>query len=242
MAYYSGFVCAVPTANKQTYIDHVTAVWPMFRGYGAIRMVEAWGTDIPRGKVTDFHGAVNAQDDEAIVFSWIEWPDKSTADAAWERMQGDPAMQDLPPMPFDAKRAIMGGFEPILKEGTDRGAGYLQGFILAVPGENKAAYTRVAREAWATAFQPYGCIGTVEAWGVDVPRGKQTDFHRATKAEDGEVPLFSWTAWPDKPTCEAAAKAMEADMEGQEYPEMPFDGMRMMWGGFEPIFDSDKAG
>lgn len=241
MTYYTGSIAAVPTANKQKYIDHVNAAWKLFRNYGAIRMVETWGVDIRKGEVNDLYGAVNAMDDESVVYSWIAWPDKATADASWRKMETDPAMKDMPEMPFDGSRMIYGGFEPVFVEGTDRGAGYFQGFALAVPEKNKDAYVSMAREAWEGMFQPNGCLGTVEAWGVDVPRGKQTDFHRASKAEAGEVPMFSWTAWPDKATCDAAAKAMEADMEGQDFPEMPFDGKRMMWGGFEPIFDSDVA-
>lgn len=238
MPYYTGSIAAVPTANRQKYIDHVRAVWPLFRSHGATRMIESWGVDVPRGKVNDLYGAVNAKDDETVVFSWIEWPDRAKADDAWQKMQKDPAMQAMPQMPFDGSRMIFGGFEPIFADGTDRGAGYIQGFALAVPERNKAPYVDMARTAWKDAFRPNGCTGMVEAWGVDVPHGKQTDFYRASKAEAGEVPVFSWTAWPDKATCDAAARAMEASMEGQEFPEMPFDGMRMMWGGFEPIFDS----
>jgi len=240
MAYYTGSIAAVPTANKQKYIEHASAAWSLFENYGATRMVESWGVDVPKGKVNDLYGAVDARKDEAVVFSWIEWPDKATADAAWQKMQNDAAMKDLPQMPFDGSRMIFGGFEPVFMEGDDRGAGYFQGFALAVPEKNKEAYVRMAREAWEGAFQPNGCLGIVEAWGVDVPRGKQTDFYRASKAEDGEIPVFSWTAWPDKETCVAAAKAMEASMEGQEFPEMPFDGMRMMWGGFEPVLDTAR--
>ena len=240
MTYFTGSIAAVPTANRQKYVDHVNAVWPLFRNHGATRMVETWGVDVPKGKVNDLYGAVNAREDETVTFSWLAWPDKAAADAAWQKMQGDPDMTAMD-MPFDGSRMIFGGFEPVFEGGTDRGAGYFQGFALAVPEKNKEPYVRMAREAWEGAFQPNGCLGIVEAWGVDVPRGKQTDFYRASKAEDGEVPLFSWTAWPDRATCDAAAKAMEADMEGQEFPEMPFDGKRMMWGGFEPIFDSDKA-
>lgn len=241
MTYYTGSIAAVPTANEEKYIEHLNAAWPLFRNYGATRMVESWGIDVPKGKVNDLYGAVDAKEGETVVFAWIEWPDKAAADAAWQKMQDDPAMKALPPMPFDGSRMIFGGFEPIFAQGTDRGAGYFQGFALAVPGGNKDAYVKLAGEAWNDAFKPYGCLGIVEAWGVDVPHGKQTDFYRAAKAEDGEVPVFSWTSWPDKATCDAAARAMEADMEGKEFPTMPFDGKRMMWGGFSPIFDTAKS-
>lgn len=238
MTYYTSSMLAVPTANKQQYLSHASAAWAVFQRYGALRMVEGWGVDISRGKVTDLYQAVQAQDGETVVFSWIEWQDKPAADAAWQKMQADAAMNSLPAMPFDGSRMIYGGFEPVFTAGTDHPAGYIQGFVLAVPAQNRTAYIDMARQAWEGAFKPRGCLGTVEAWGVEVPHGAQTDFYRASKAEAGEIPVFSWTLWPDKATCDAAAQAMEAEMAGQSFPEMPFDGMRMMWGGFEPIFDS----
>lgn len=240
MTYYTGSIAAVPNTNKQSYIKYARAGWPLFKKYGATRMVESWGVDVPKGKVNDLYGAVNAKDDEAVVYSWISWPSKEMADTAWQKMQDDPETQSMGQMPFDGSRMIYGGFEPILESGAEKTAGYVQGFALAVPEKNKAAYTAMAKDAWENMFKPNGCIGTVEAWGVDVPHGKQTDFYRATKAEAGEVPMFSWVTWPDKAACDTAAKAMEASMEGKEYPDMPFDGMRMMWGGFELIFDSAK--
>ncbi|WP_017999359.1 DUF1428 domain-containing protein [Paracoccus sp. N5] len=116
MTYYSGFLLAVPTANKQKYIDMATSAWPMFKRYGALRMVETWGADVPHGKVTDFYMATQAKEDETIVFSWIEWPDKATADAGFEKMMSDPEMQAPPEMPFDGMRMIWGGFEPIFDD------------------------------------------------------------------------------------------------------------------------------
>ncbi len=113
MTYYSGFLLAVPTANKQKYIDMAAAAWPMFQRYGALRMVENWGVDVPHGKVTDFYMATQAKEDETTVFSWIEWPDKATADAGFEKMMADPDMQAPHDMPFDGMRMMWGGFEPV---------------------------------------------------------------------------------------------------------------------------------
>lgn len=240
MTYFTGFVAAVPTANKDKYTHHVAAVWPLVKSYGATRMVETWGADVPKGKVTDFFDAVQAVEGETIVFSWIEWPDRATADASMPRIQDDPAMKELPEMPFDAHRVIYGGFAPVFEAGTCDGAGYYQGFLLAVPGQNKAAYLDMALEGWKL-FEKSGALGMIENWGQDVPHGEVTDFYRATKAETGEVPVFSWSAWPDRATCDAAARAMEAEMEGMDMPQMPFDGMRMMWAGFEPLFDSAET-
>ncbi|AUH34564.1 DUF1428 domain-containing protein [Paracoccus tegillarcae] len=236
MTYYSGLLAAVPTANKDAYIQHAKAAWPMFKRHGATRMVESWGVDVPEGKVTGLPNAVQAKSDETVVFSWIEWPDKAAADAGWQKLMEDPDMANMAEMPFDGARMIFGGFEPAFEKGAVDGAGYIQGFALAVPEQKKDAYVDMAGMAWPT-FKKGGALGTMEGWGVDVPHGKQTDFYRAAKAEDGEVPLFSWVAWPDRATCDAAAKMMEAEMEGREMPEMPFDGMRMMWGGFERLLD-----
>lgn len=240
MTYFSGAVRAVPTDNKDKYTDHIAAMWPLFKSYGANRMIETWGVDVPKGTVTDFYGAVDARDDETIVFSWIEWPDKATADASWQKMQGDPAMRDLPEMPFDGSRMIFGGFEPVFEAGSRAGAGYYQGFLLAAPERNKVPYAEMAGEGWEM-LRKGGALGLVEGWGVDVPRGKITDFYRATKAEADEVPIFSWSSWPDRATCDAAAEAMQAEASDMDMSQMPFDGMRMMWAGFEPLFDSALA-
>jgi uncharacterized protein YbaA (DUF1428 family) len=240
MSYFTGAVAAVPAANKQKYADHIAAAWPLFKSYGATRMVETWGVDVPKGKVTDFYGAVDAKEDEAIVFSWIEWPDKAAADASWEKMQNDPAMKKIPEMPFDGSRMIFGGFSPVYEAGRHSDAGYYQGFLLAVPETNKKAYAEMADEGWKM-FEKFGALGMIENWGTDVPRGQKTDFYRASKVEDTEVPVFSWVAWPDRATCDAAAKEMEAGMADMDMSAMPFDGMRMMWAGFDPLFDSEKA-
>ncbi len=115
MTYIDGFVIAAPKANKQKFIDHANTIDIAFKEYGALRVVECWGNDIPEGTVTDFRKAVQASEDETIVFSWIEWPDKATRDAAMEKMMKDPRMDpaNSGPMPFDGKRMIFGGFDVV---------------------------------------------------------------------------------------------------------------------------------
>jgi uncharacterized protein YbaA (DUF1428 family) len=113
MSYIQGFLVAVPKANKQAYLHSAQSAAPIFQEYGATRVMETWSEDIPDGKVTDFKRAVQAKEGEAIVFSWIEWPDKQTFDAATKRMETDPRWKDMPEMPFDGKRMIWGGFAPI---------------------------------------------------------------------------------------------------------------------------------
>jgi uncharacterized protein YbaA (DUF1428 family) len=109
MTYIDGFVAAVPLANKADYLEHVRKVMPLMRASGVTRMVETWSDDVPKGKLTDFYMAVKAGEDEAVVFSWIEWKDKAARDAGWAKMMADPAMQEMK-MPFDGKRMIYGGF------------------------------------------------------------------------------------------------------------------------------------
>ena len=115
MPYIEGFVAAVPTANKDAYIKHASEAIEYFKGLGATRFVECWGDDVPKGEVTDFYKAVQAKDDETVIFSWIEYPDKATRDAANEKMANDPEMANME-MPFDGKRMIFGGFVPVIDE------------------------------------------------------------------------------------------------------------------------------
>lgn len=115
MSYVEGFVAAVPAANKEAYRKHAAEAAPLFKEFGAIRVVECWGDDVPDGKVTDFRGAVKAGEGEVVVFAWIEYPSRQVRDAANERLMADPRMKAMgDAMPFDGKRMIFGGFATIL--------------------------------------------------------------------------------------------------------------------------------
>lgn len=119
MAYIDGFVIAVPKANKQKFINHANTADGIFIEMGATRILECWGDDVPSGTTTDFRMAVKATDDEDVIFSWIEWPDKATRDAGMAKMMSpdfkDPRMDpEKNPMPFDGKRMIFGGFAPVV--------------------------------------------------------------------------------------------------------------------------------
>jgi len=120
MSYIDGFVIPVPSGKKQAYREMVAKALPIFKEYGATRITECWGTDVPDGKVTDFKTAVKAKPDESIVFSWIEWPSKTVRDAANERMKTDPRMKMTSDMPFDGQRMIFGGFEPLFDSGEGK--------------------------------------------------------------------------------------------------------------------------
>lgn len=90
---------------------------PLFKEFGALRVVECWADDVPDGKLTDFRMAVKAESDEEVVFSWIEYPSKEVRDAANATMMADPRMKAFgDSMPFDGKRMIFGGFLPLLDE------------------------------------------------------------------------------------------------------------------------------
>ena len=124
MAYIDGFVIACPSENKDKFIAHARQGDAVFIELGALRVVECWGDDVQTGHTTDFRLAVKAEDDEEVLFSWIEWPDKATRDAAFATMtewmedpsKADPRMDPAKnPMPFDGKRMIFGGFVPVVE-------------------------------------------------------------------------------------------------------------------------------
>jgi uncharacterized protein YbaA (DUF1428 family) len=116
MTYIDGFVAAVPNANREKYKKHAVEAAKVFEEYGALKVVECWGDDVPDGQVTSFPMAVQRKDDENVVFSWIVWPSKEARKTAWEKVMADPRMQPgRNPMPFDGKRMIYGGFEPIVE-------------------------------------------------------------------------------------------------------------------------------
>ena len=237
MTYVEGFVIPVPNANQAAYLESARQAAPLFKEFGVTRHVEAWGVDVPDGKVTDFKGAVQATQDETVVFGWLEYPDKATRDAAVRKMMEDPRMADMA-MPYDGKRMIFGGFDAIVDvRGPARGA-YVEGFLVPVPADNKEAYRKLAQKA-ADVFVDYGATRVVEAWGDDVPEGKQTDHRRAVKAEANENVVYSWIEWPDKATRDAAWQKVMADERMQLAGESPFDGQRMVHGGFRSIFDSE---
>ena len=237
MSYIQGFVLAVPAANKQAYIDHATSAVPLFREFGMTRMVENWGDEVPEGKVTDFRRAVKAKDDEVVLFSWVEWPSKDAYAAGIQRMMEDPRMEEMSEMPFDGKRMIFGGFAPLLDDGGGTAPGYVDGYLVPVAEGRKDAYRSMASLA-STVFRDHGATRVVEAWGDDVPDGTVTDYKGAVQAEGDEKIVFSWVEWPDKPTRDAGmAKVME-DERMKPGADMPFDGKRMIYGGFAPILDA----
>ena len=240
MTYFEGFVVPVPEKSREEYRKHAESAAPMFHDIGVQRHFEAWDSDVPEGKVTDFRKAVDAKPDEKVVFSWFEYPNRAARDQANEKMMSDPRMKEMgETMPFDGKRMIMGGFDAIVEEGTERG-GYTDGFVVPVPEGNREAYRELAAKM-AKVFRQHGATRVVEAIADDVSHGKVTDFYRAVKAEDGETIVFSFIEWPDKQARDDAWAKIMADECMKPEGNMPFSGQRMFWGGFEPIFDTAKS-
>lgn len=236
MTYFEGFVVPVPESNRDAYAKSASDFAPIVREFGVRRHVEAWDSDVPEGKVTDFRKAVDARPDEKVVFSWFEYPSKKERDSSNEKMMSDPRMKDMgETMPFDGKRMIVGGFDAIVEEGSPGGT-YVDGIVVPVPTTRRDDYARVAG-ANAKVFREYGASRIVETLGDDVAHGEVTDFYRAVQAEPGETIAFSFIEWPDKSTRdEAWQKIMQDDR--MQHEGGIFDGKRMFWGGFEKILDT----
>ena len=114
---------------------------------------------------------------------------------------------------------------------------YIDGFVVAVPTANRDAYRRHA-EAAALVIKEHGARRVVECWGDDVPEGKLTSFPLAVKRQPEETVVFSWIVWPSRAARDAGmAKAMADPRLQPELNPMPFDGKRMIYGGFEVLVD-----
>ena len=240
MTYFEGFLVPVPENAREDYRKHAADAAPIFHDIGVQRHFEAWDSDVPEGKVTDFRKAVDAKPDEKVVFSWFEYPDRATRDSANQKIMSDERMKALgTDMPFDGKRMVVGGFKAIVEEGSERGD-YTDGFVVPVPESKTDAYQELAAKM-AKVFRQHGATRVVEALSDDVPHGKVTDFYRAVKAEDGEKVVFSFIEWPDKETRDQAWAKIMADDSMKPEDDMPFSGQRMFWGGFEPVLDTAKT-
>lgn len=121
MSYIEGFVVPVPAGNKDAYREVCAQMAPIYKEYGAVRLIECWGDDIPDGQFTDFKRAVKAEPGENVVFSWIVWPSKEVRDEAQQKMMNDPRMQKTEEPPFDAKRMIWGGFRVLFDSDGQQG-------------------------------------------------------------------------------------------------------------------------
>ena len=115
---------------------------------------------------------------------------------------------------------------------------YVDGYVLAVENENKEAYTKLAEEM-AIVFKEHGALSVVETWGDDVPEGEVTSMPMAVKCKENETVVFSWAVWPSKEARDLGWKNVMEDprMKDCKPESMPFDGKRMIFGGFETIVE-----
>ncbi|MBA2965138.1 MULTISPECIES: DUF1428 domain-containing protein [Ramlibacter] len=113
---------------------------------------------------------------------------------------------------------------------------YVDGFVIAVPTAKKEAYLRHATVA-AQVFKEFGALEIVECWGDDVPDGKVTSFPMAVQRKADETVVFSWISWPDKALRNDGMKKFMDDPRIKEMKDMPFDGQRMIFGGFQVILE-----
>ncbi|MEM7568898.1 MAG: DUF1428 domain-containing protein [Pseudomonadota bacterium] len=114
---------------------------------------------------------------------------------------------------------------------------YVDGFMAAVADDKKHAYLEHARET-SVIFKKHGALSVVECWGDDVPDGELTSMPMAVKKAEGETVVFSWITWPDKAARDAGWENAMKDMEGSSMADMPFDGKRMIFGGFDMVMDA----
>lgn len=239
MPYFQGFVIPAKTGRKQEFLDVAKHAAPIFAEYGAVRTVECWGDDVMHGKVTDLRKAVQANDDETVVVSWVCWPGKAACDAAAEKIRTDDRMRPTGPMPFDGKRMIYAGFEASFDTGDGGQCGYIDAMVASVPSGNRQGFTDHAAHV-AKLFQEKGALRVVDGWGADVPAGAVTDFKRAVQAKDGETVVFGWIEWPDRTTRDTAMGSLMQDSRMGEVPAA-WNGQLAIFGGFTPILDTDHA-
>lgn len=243
MSYIQGFLVPVPNEKREDYLKMARDAAPMFSEFGAKRIVEAWGDDVPHGKTNDMYGGVKAEDGENVVFSWIDWGDEATCQLAHDKMVEDERMK--PPeggMPFDGMRMVYGGFEPLGEAGSGGETKYVNGYVAPVPRANRAAYDKMAATMRDIAVD-CGATRATDSWADKLEDGKVTDFKRTVQAKDDEAVVFGWTEWPSKEAYEKGMAAMRADsrMPGPG-SEMPLDGSRIVFGGFEVMLDSRQEG
>jgi uncharacterized protein YbaA (DUF1428 family) len=111
--YVDGSLVPAPASSREAYLAYADKVADMLVEHGATRVVDAWSDNVPDGKVTDFRRSVEAGPEEAVIFSWVEWPSKDVRDAAWQKIFADPRMREGIP-PQDESRRVWGGFVPIM--------------------------------------------------------------------------------------------------------------------------------
>jgi len=116
MAYVDGFVVPVPKDKLEAYKAMAHKGGEIWMEHGALSYVECVADDVPYGEVTSFPRAVQATDDEVVIFSWVTYTDRASRDAVMAKVMADERMKaDMASMPFDGKRMIFGGFQAFIE-------------------------------------------------------------------------------------------------------------------------------
>jgi uncharacterized protein YbaA (DUF1428 family) len=115
---------------------------------------------------------------------------------------------------------------------------YVDGYVVAVPTAKRGDYMKLAERA-AGVFKEHGALKVVECWGDDVPDGKLTSFPMAVKRQDDETVVFSWVMWPSRAVRDEGMKKVMTDQRLHPGDNaIPFDGKRMIYGGFEVMVEA----
>lgn len=241
MTFFQGFVVPVPSDKKEAYRQMAAEAAPLFEEFGARRIVECWGDDVPRGEITDMYGAVEAVEGENLVFAWIDWDSEEACAQAHDEMMKDERMQEPPSgMPFDGKRMIFAGFEQIGVKGDGGETGYLQAYVAPAAIGEREAYSEMMATIRDIAVDA-GALRAVDGWSDRIEDGKLTDFKRAVKAEEGEAVAVGFTEWSSKAAAQRGLAKMRDDSRmPPPGSDMPFDGQRMIFGGFVPIVSRSR--
>jgi uncharacterized protein YbaA (DUF1428 family) len=116
MSYVDGFLLAVPKSKIEAYKEMARTGSEVWKDHGAIAYVECIGDDVPYGELTSFPRAVQAKDDEVVIFSWVVYRSREERDEIMKKVMADPRMKGEPAeWPFDGKRMIYGGFKPFIE-------------------------------------------------------------------------------------------------------------------------------
>jgi|SRR5690242_14787476 uncharacterized protein YbaA (DUF1428 family) len=116
MSYVDGFVLAVPTEKLEAYKKLARKAGEVWMEHGATAYVETVGDDVPYGELTSFPRAVQAKEDEVVIFAWVVYPSRAKRDEVMAKVMADPRLEgSMKDAPFDGKRMIFGGFVPFVE-------------------------------------------------------------------------------------------------------------------------------
>lgn len=240
MTFIQGFLVPVPEGNRETYREMAASAVPVFEKHGMVRMVECWANDVPHGETTDMYRGVNAEDGEIVVFSWVDWGTKEGWQKAHKGFADDAEMEPPGEMPFDGMRMVYAEFEPLGEAGEGGETRYVNGYVAPVPRAKKDEFAEMCAVMRDMAIDA-GALRAVDSYAASLADGKVTDFKRAVKAEKDEGVAFGFTEWASKEACEAGmAKMGEDSRMPPPGSDMPIDGKRLIFGGFDVLLDTDQ--